>query len=87
MVRTTRRNLDDDGGSPAETALSSRKRKVNDAVLEQTIRLFESRTGRSMSKEDARQIVENVSGFFRILSEWDRIERAQKSLPRNRPAE
>ncbi|MFD9994691.1 hypothetical protein ACFWXH_07280 [Mesorhizobium sp. NPDC059054] len=87
MVKTAGHYLDDDSGLPAETALSSCKRKVNDAVLEQTIRLFESRTGRSMSKEDARQIVENVSGFFRILSDWDRTERAQKSVPRNHPAE
>jgi len=29
---------------------------------------------RDLSREDARQIVENVTGFFSILAEWSRAE-------------
>jgi hypothetical protein len=30
---------------------------------------------RKLSREDARQIAENVTGFFSILAEWSRAER------------
>ncbi|MDG4879220.1 hypothetical protein P9273_29515 [Mesorhizobium sp. WSM4935] len=56
-----------------EAASSSRVRAVDDALLEKTVQLFEARTGRALTKEDARQIVENVSGFFRILAEWQKM--------------
>ena len=39
-------------------------------LIEQTISVFENRTGRMISEEDARQAVENISGFFRVLQEW-----------------
>ncbi|CDX55612.1 conserved hypothetical protein [Mesorhizobium plurifarium] len=61
----------------AEADLFSRRRVVDEAFLERTTRLFEARLGRSLSTEDARQIVDNVSGFFRILAEWERIDRGK----------
>lgn len=61
----------------AEAGLFSRQRVVDEAFLERTARLFESRLGRSLSTEDARQIVDNIGGFFRILAEWDRIDRGK----------
>lgn len=39
-------------------------------LIEQTILVFKSRTGRVISQEEARQAVENISGFFRVLQEW-----------------
>ncbi|RRI05402.1 hypothetical protein EH240_05790 [Mesorhizobium tamadayense] len=69
-MKATRR----DAGRQVETDLFSRTGAVDDALLERTVQLVEARTGRSLSKEDARQIVENVSGFFRILAEWQRID-------------
>ncbi|ESX17944.1 MULTISPECIES: hypothetical protein [unclassified Mesorhizobium] len=63
-----------DAGRQIEPGPSSRTRAVDDAFLERTVQLFEARTGRSLSKEDARQIVENVSGFFRILAEWHKMD-------------
>jgi hypothetical protein len=59
----------------AGAGLFSRQRAVDEALLETTIRLFEKRTGRTLTKEDARQIVENLTGFFQVLAEWDRTER------------
>jgi hypothetical protein len=44
-------------------------------LLERTVELWRPRLGRDLSREDARQIVENVSGFFAILAEWSRAER------------
>ena len=43
---------------------------ANDNLIEQTRRLWRSRLGRDVSREDARQIVENVTGFFGVLVEW-----------------
>ncbi|WP_434722458.1 hypothetical protein [Mesorhizobium sp. RIZ17] len=43
-------------------------------MLDRTVELFEQRTGRKLSKENARQIVENVTGFFRLLAEWQDME-------------
>jgi len=39
-------------------------------LIEKTISTFKNRTGRAISKEEARQAVENVSGFFQVLQEW-----------------
>lgn len=43
-------------------------------LIEQTISVFENRTGREISQEEARQAVENISGFFRVLQEWAEAE-------------
>jgi hypothetical protein len=31
--------------------------------------------GRALSREEARQVAENVTGFFAILAEWSRAEK------------
>ncbi|MFZ2137610.1 MAG: hypothetical protein WAV78_11905, partial [Xanthobacteraceae bacterium] len=43
---------------------------ANDNLIDRTIALWRSRLGRDLSREDAREIAENVVGFFRILHEW-----------------
>jgi hypothetical protein len=47
---------------------------ANDNVIDRTRELWKPRLGRDLSREDARQIVENVTGFFAILIEWSRAE-------------
>ena len=44
--------------------------RISPDLIEQTITVFESWTGRVISQEEARQAVENISGFFRVLQEW-----------------
>lgn len=39
-------------------------------LIEQTILVFKNLTGSKTSEEDARQAVENISGFFQVLQEW-----------------
>jgi hypothetical protein len=41
-------------------------------VLDETITFWSQRTGQALSREDARQIVVNVSGLFQVLEEWAR---------------
>jgi hypothetical protein len=38
-------------------------------LIEQTVSIFESRTGRVIFEEEARQAMENISGFSRVLQE------------------
>jgi hypothetical protein len=48
---------------------------ANDNLIERTRRLWRSRLNRDVSCEDARQITENVAGFFTVLAEWSHAER------------
>jgi hypothetical protein len=45
--------------------------------IDQTIAIWQKRTERRLTREDGREIIENVTGFFRILQEWDRADRAE----------
>jgi hypothetical protein len=47
---------------------------ANDNLIDRTIALWRPRLRRDLSREDGRQIVENVTGFFSILHEWSRAE-------------
>jgi hypothetical protein len=47
---------------------------ANDNLIDRTLEVWKPRLGRSLSREDARQIAENVTGFFAILAEWSRRE-------------
>jgi len=49
-------------------------RAANDNVIDQTIAVWQPRLGREISREEARQLAENVTGFFSILHEWFRAE-------------
>lgn len=40
--------------------------------LERTKQTWQPRTHRPLSDENARQILENIVGFFRILREWEK---------------
>ncbi len=43
-------------------------------LINHTCQVWRSRLGRELSREDARQIAENVTGFFSVLHEWSRDE-------------
>ncbi|OPH82910.1 hypothetical protein [Nitrobacter vulgaris] len=49
----------------------------NDAgkQIARTRQIWQPRTGRDLTDEDARQIMHNVTGFFGVLAEWSRAER------------
>jgi hypothetical protein len=47
--------------------------------LDQTVTFWQPRTSRKLTREDGRQIAENVSGFFRILLEWEAAEQSAKT--------
>jgi hypothetical protein len=45
------------------------------------------RLGRDLSREDARQIAENVIGFFSVLAEWSRAEMPSPANDTGKPVE
>ena len=47
---------------------------VNDNLIDRTRQVWQPRIGRDLSREDARQIAENITGFFALLAEWSRAE-------------
>ena len=44
----------------------------DDGLLSRTMATWQPRTERTLSETDAREIASSVSGFFRLLDEWDR---------------
>ncbi len=56
---------------------------VSNNLIEQTHKVWQPRLQRNLTDEDARQIAENVTGFFAILAEWSR---AASLVPANDPA-
>ncbi len=57
----------------------------NDNLIDRTIETWQSRHDRDLSREDARQIVENVTGFFSILAEWSRAEMPEPANDTGKP--
>lgn len=49
-------------------------RMTRQKLVEYTIAVWQPRTPRRLGKEDAREIMENLTGFFAILTEWNRNE-------------
>jgi hypothetical protein len=55
-------------------------------LIDRTRAVWQPRLGRDLSREDARQIAENVTGFFAILSEWSRAERPVLANDTDKPS-
>jgi len=53
--------------------------KSTDILRADTLRVWQPRASRSLSGEDARQIIENATGFFLTLIAWDVSERTSRT--------
>ncbi len=60
---------------------------ANDNLIDRAIETWQPRAERDLSREDARQIVENVTGFFSILAEWARAEIPEPANDTGKPGE
>jgi hypothetical protein len=58
---------------------------ANDNLIDRTVAVWERRLERDLSREEARQIVENVTGFFNILAEWSQAEMPRSANDNVRP--
>ncbi len=72
-----RRSRARSGEKPTVRSSVKLPKAANDNLIDRTIETWQPRLDRDLSREDARQIVENVTGFFSILAEWSRAELAQ----------
>ncbi len=46
-----------------------------DNTIDHTRKFWQQRDSSEVTNEDARQIIENVTGFFSLLKEWEMAER------------
>lgn len=58
------------GVKPTVSSLMKPSDAVNDNLIERTLKVWVPRLGRELTREDARQIAENMVNFFEILNEW-----------------
>ncbi len=58
---------------------------ANDSLIDRTIETWQPLFDRALSREDARQIVDNVTGFFSVLADWAREERPEPSNDTGKP--
>ena len=59
---------------------------ANDNLIDRTRQVWQPRLRRDLSREDARQIAENVTGFFALLAEWSRAEMPSPANDTGKPA-
>ena len=52
---------------------------IKQELAKRTTAVWQPRLQRRLSKEDAREITENITGFFTILAEWSREEECKSS--------
>lgn len=50
----------------------NRSNPTNKDLIERTLKIWQPRSQRNLSPEDARWMVENITGFFDVLAEWSR---------------
>jgi hypothetical protein len=60
---------------PTGSASVKSSHALKNALIQRTIEVWQPRLGRGLTCENARQIAENMVGFFEILNEW-RLEEA-----------
>ena len=53
-------------------------KKSDDNLIDRTLEVWQPRNGQRLSDEDARAILENVTGFFTLLLEWETNEQQKK---------
>lgn len=49
-------------------------RGTKEQFIDRTLEVWQPRTSKVLTGEDARQIAENVTEFFQILTEWEAAE-------------
>jgi hypothetical protein len=60
--------------SRSDSEAADERDQAKPQLIKQTLEVWQPRTSKVLTREDARQIAENVAGFFAILMEWDATE-------------
>lgn len=48
---------------------------MNSKIIQSTKEFWQKRSSSTITDEDARTIIENLSGFFEVLSRWEESQR------------
>ena len=51
---------------------------ANGDFVDQTMAIWQPHSRRQLNREDGREIIENMTGFFKVLREWENAERMAK---------
>ena len=62
------------GEKPAVRSSMKPSHATNNNLIDRARQIWQPRVGRNLTHKDARQISENITGFFSILAEWSRGE-------------
>lgn len=57
------------------------RKKQQEQFMRNTLDVWQPLISKELSKEDAREIVRNATGFFSVLLEWDRKNKSETSNP------
>lgn len=47
-------------------------------LTDRVLKILETRSSRKLTVEDAREVIENLKGFFQILMEWYDAEKSKE---------
>lgn len=47
---------------------------LNDELIGQTLKVWQPRLGRDLSRDEAKQVAASMTGFFAVLAEWSRAD-------------
>lgn len=50
-------------------------REANEDFIVKTLEVWQTKILSDLTREDARQIIDNVTGFFGVLQEWEAAEK------------
>lgn len=59
---------------------------ANETLIDRTIKTWQERVDRDFNREEARQIVENATGFFSILDEWAQVDLREPAQDMGKPS-
>jgi hypothetical protein len=71
-----------DNAAHSDHLVSSKPSDGNGDFIDQTVSIWQKHAKRQLTRQDGREIIDNMSGFFRVLREWDRSERRAKTSKR-----
>ena len=57
-------------GKPAPDFRALAGERTSADMLDRTVHVWQPWSGRPLTREDAREITANVSGFFKVLADW-----------------
>lgn len=63
---------------PDLPADEDRRHAEREAFLDETIAFWQPYSRRALTREDAREMIENVTGYFALFDEWARAERRKR---------